>query len=388
MSQNAPVYTILSLDGGGIRGIIPCKVLEYIEARLYDETRQDGPGIAELFDLIAGTSTGGLLACGLNIKNENGRPKYRAAELMDLYRGEIAGKIFSTSWLGSVSNIFRSKFPAENIEEVLKSYFGKSRLSDTISDLLITSYNTDAKRPFYFKSSDYRKNPEVENFLLWEIARATSAAPTFFPPKKIEYGGILPILNKDFNLVQRKINHLSLVDGGVFANNPSLLAYIEARETLRERGWKLASHSDAERPVTERSRGMFAEVEGVNEELPILMLSIGTGQTGQPYMYDDVKDWGLVEWVKPLIDILMQGVSETVDYQMNHLLPPYADKKKTPRYIRLDITLDPGHDEMDNPEDENTSRLADYGERIINHEENRKKLDQVCELLKMKYQKS
>ncbi|MEZ4777697.1 MAG: patatin-like phospholipase family protein [Bacteroidia bacterium] len=386
MDHPIPAYTILSLDGGGIRGIIPGKVLEYIEARLYDDVKQDGPGIAEVFDLIAGTSTGGLLACGLNIKGENGRPKYRAKELLNLYRGETAHKIFSSNWLGAVTSIFRSKFPADNIEEVLKSYFGEMRLSDAISDLLITSYNTEVKKPFYFKSSDYRKNPTEENFLLWEVARSTSAAPTYFPPKKVSYSGIQPMYNKDYEVKKQQLNHLSLVDGGVFANNPSMLAYIEARQALREKGWDLSGIAPSAH--SEGTRGMNANASATNAELPILLVSIGTGQTALPYLYENVKDWGLVEWVKPLIDILMQGVSETVDYQMQQLLPPYANPEKTPRYIRLDITIDAGEEEMDNPADENTSRLAAYGERIIQNEENRRKLDLVVDLLRRKYEQS
>ncbi|MEZ4829820.1 MAG: patatin-like phospholipase family protein [Bacteroidia bacterium] len=385
MSYSSPAFTILSLDGGGIRGIIPGKVLEYIETQLYDEASQQGPGIAEVFDLVAGTSTGGLLACGLNVKGENGRPRYRASELLDLYRGETAQRIFSTNWLGMVTSIFKSKFPADSIEEVLKSYFGEARISDAISNLLITSYNTEAKRPFYFKSTDYRKSPELENFLLWEVARATSAAPTYFPPKKIGYAGEFARLDKNFNPVTEKLNHLSLVDGGVFANNPSLLAYIEAREILKERGWDLSGKAPAGFEG-QAGRGMTANVAATDAELPILLVSIGTGNTGMPYLYDDVKDWGLVEWVKPLIDILMQGVSDMVDYQMQYLLPPYADG--TPRYIRLDATLAPGEDSLDDPGDENTSRLADYGNRIIANPDNKAKLGKVIEILRRKHQKS
>lgn len=388
MTQITPQYTILSLDGGGIRGIIPARVLTYIEDRLKDPETGEGPRIAELFDLMAGTSTGGMLACGLNVKGEDGRPKHHASEMIELYRGATANRIFEKPALSFLSGLFslaRSKFPAANIEAVCREFFGNARLSETYTDMLVTSYNTEAKKPFYFKSSDCRKDPENEDFYLWEIARSTSAAPTFFPPRKVGYQGVIPFLTKNFELKRERSDHLSLVDGGVFANNPSMLAYIEARTILREKGLKITGESQA--PVSEEkesTRGMDANVMATDDEVPFLMVSIGTGDPTDPYLYDDVKGWGMVEWVVPLIDILMQGVSETVDYQMRHLLPPYADS--TPRYIRLNIPLDPDHSAMDDPSEENTSRLFDYAERIVTNEANKEKLDIICDLLKKRYE--
>lgn len=388
MSSITPAYTILSLDGGGIRGIIPCKVLEYIEKRLYDQYKENAPQIADLFDLIAGTSTGGILACGLTIAKENGRPRYRAEELLKIYQGESGKKIFSRPTIGRITHFFRSlarsKFPEENIEGVLKEYFGNTRLSEALTDLLITSYNTEVKKPFYFKSSDCRKNPELEDFELWEVSRSTSAAPTYFPPRKVGYQGILSVLDKNYKQQEKKLKYLSLIDGGVFANNPSVHAYIEAKENLQDRGYKMSFALGNEATEEVRSRSMFANVEGDDQEVPIFMLSIGTGYTGKYYGYEEVRKWGMVDWVLPLIDILMQGVSESVHYQMEHLLPPYADQ--TPRYIRLNIQLDPEHAEMDDASDENTSRLAAYGNRIVESPANQEKLDIICDMLMRRYQ--
>ena len=388
MSRITPAYTILSIDGGGIRGIIPCKVLEYIEKRLYDQEKQQGPRIAELFDLIAGTSTGGILACGASVKGENNRPKYQASDLLAIYKGDTGKKIFSRPTIGRITHFFRSlarsKFPADNIEGILQDFFGDTYLSETLTDLLITSYNTETNKPFYFKSSDCRKDPEVEDFPLWEIARSTSAAPTYFPPKKVAYKGKFPYMTKEYKLKLQQLERLSLIDGGVFANNPSMLAYIEARSNWREqRNAQSAAEASASRT---KSRGMVANVEGDDHEVPFFVLSLGTGYTGKTHLYEDVEDWGMVEWVLPLIDILMEGVSESVHYQMSQLLPPYNDAAATPRYIRLNIQLDPEHAEMDDPSDENTARLSDYGDRIVHSKANKKALNQVCDLLMARYQ--
>ena len=380
-----PAYTILAIDGGGIRGIIPGTILAYLEARLAERARGQGPRIAEVFDLVAGTSTGGILACGLNVPGPEGRPRYQAQDLLALYQGEIGQRIFDEpEGLNRISHFFgsltsRSKFAPGPLEKALQDYCGDARLSQACTDLLITAYNTEAKRPFYFKSSDCRRQPDIEDFPLWEIARATSAAPTYFPPRQVAYDGTLKVMDQDFQVLRKQLTHLSLVDGGVFANNPAMLAYIEAVAN-----WRLQRQLAGRRAFT--SRGMSAEVAHDSSEVPFFMLSLGTGETGAPYPYEEVTRWGLIEWVRPLIDILMQGVSESVDYQMRHLLPPYEDAEATPRYIRLNVELEPGHDAMDDASPEHTDRLAAYAQRLLASESARHSLDQAVELLWARYE--
>ncbi|MEM7101755.1 MAG: patatin-like phospholipase family protein [Bacteroidota bacterium] len=374
MFDLSPSYSILSIDGGGIRGIIPCTVLIHIE-------KQTGMPIADLFDMMAGTSTGGLLACGLSLKGEDGRPKKTAESLLDLYCGPNGAKIFSQPRMGPLNAIralFRAKFPPKGIEGVLKEEFGDAKLSDSLTDLLITSYNMVQKTPFYFKSSDARIDPENEDFLIRDIARSTSAAPTYFPPHQVAYGG---------TYLGQKIESLCLADGGVFANNPSLLAFIEARNKWRESDdfkamVKKIEEFIAEEAATadEEKKGMLASAQKGNFEAPFFLLSIGTGQSRKPYPFDTSKKWGAMKWILPIIDILMQGVSESVHYQMENLLPPFDDFQETPRYIRLNVELDKKDTAMDDVSDKATSRLRDhYGGMII--EQNKETLETVCNLL-------
>src|SRR5918998_5663430 len=115
---------VLWIDGGGIRGIIPAMVLAEIE-------RRTGKRTAEVFDLVAGTSTGGILALGLTKPGQNGRPEYSAKKLIDLYETE-GGKIFSIPvWhrIHSAGGLAEEKYPSRGIEEVAKRYFGNVRLS-------------------------------------------------------------------------------------------------------------------------------------------------------------------------------------------------------------------------------------------------------------------
>ncbi|MDJ0736642.1 MAG: patatin-like phospholipase family protein [Nostocaceae cyanobacterium] len=137
---------ILSIDGGGIRGIIPAVILSEIEEKT-------GKRIAELFDFIAGTSTGGILTLGLTKPDAQGQPQYTANHLIKLY--EIEGKkIFhrSDAITEKMSPIWRRKFPSNGIEGVLQEYFGDTLLSQALKEVLITSYDAENSSVLVFPS--------------------------------------------------------------------------------------------------------------------------------------------------------------------------------------------------------------------------------------------
>jgi patatin-like phospholipase/acyl hydrolase len=181
------VARILSIDGGGIRGIIPSLVLKYIE----EKTQKS---ISELFHMVAGTSTGGILTCALTAPIIEGKPR-KCSEIIDVYR--VRGKdIFEKSFwkgFGSLGGMVDEKYDAKNLEEVLMYYLGEVRLSDVSQDLLVTSYDLHKRKPYFFKSWKARGeqlNPNEtaaeRDFYLREVARATSAAPTYFEPVKFK----------------------------------------------------------------------------------------------------------------------------------------------------------------------------------------------------------
>jgi len=305
---------ILSIDGGGIRGIIPALVMAEIE-------KQTGKPIAQLFDLVAGTSTGGVLALGVTCPHPDDptRPRYSAADGVRLYEQE-GRRIFSRSpWkrVTSLNGITDEKYPSGPVEAVLKEYFGETRLKHALTDVLITAYETERRFPWFFRSSRARQNPEYD-FLMWQVARSTSAAPTYFEPTKID--------------VPSPADYYALIDGGVFANNPTLCAFVEAK-TLQ--------------PETE----------------DILVVSIGTGELTRPLKYAEAVNWGAAEWVLPIINVLMQGVSATVDYQMQTLLPPTGRGKQ--RYYRFQAKLNEGMDDMDDASRTNLRVLKLLGEELI-----------------------
>jgi len=164
---------ILSIDGGGIRGLIPALVLAEIEQRT-------GKSIAESFDLIAGTSTGGLLALGFAKDDGRGKAQYSANELADIYQSR-GNEIFARSfWKGvsSIGGLRDELYPSTGIEHVLDDFFGDDSIGSGVTKTLVTCYDIQNREPLFIKS--WRE--EFHSVLIKHAARATSAAPTFFEP--------------------------------------------------------------------------------------------------------------------------------------------------------------------------------------------------------------
>ena len=313
---------ILSIDGGGIRGIIPAKVLNAVEQKLQEKTRNKNARIADFFDLISGTSTGGLLTCIYlcpELDGSRDRPRYSAEEALRLYM-EKGDKIFdSTLWqrIRSAGGLRDEKYSADAFEEMLEDYFGDLRLRGLLKPCLITAYDIKRRCTVFFTQHDAKKM-EKRDFLLKDVARATSATPTYFEAAKIKSLTDVPY---------------PLIDGGVFANNPAMCAFTEVRRKFKKRlGTK-----------------------------KIVLLSLGTGFLKKPYNYKKVKDWGAVEWIKPLMDIMMSGVSETVDYQLYQL---FAAAGKPGRYLRINSELLFANTEMDDASGKNLLALEQEGTRI------------------------
>ena len=317
---------VLSIDGGGIRGIIPAIILAEIEKR----TKKP---VSELFELIAGTSTGGILALGLTKPDDRGRPHYTAEELISLYEKEGA-TIFSRSpWhhIYSLWNLAEEKYPADGIEGALDGYFGQAHLRDALTETIITSYDIERRLPFFFRSRRAKEDSDYD-FPMKKVARATSAAPTYFEPAKIE--------SEDSS------DYYALVDGGVFANNPAMCAYAEVRNT---------------RP-------------GADD---FLLVSLGTGELTRSLPYEEVKGWGLALWAQPILSVVFDGVSDTVDYQLRQLLPPARNGVE--RYYRFQTRLNEGNDDLDDASRTNLRVLWLLAEAIIS--DNDRVLDALCDQL-------
>ncbi len=339
--------TVLSLDGGGIRGIISATILAGLEERL------DGP-LADHVDLVAGSSTGGILALGLVLPDASGRPKHTAEDIVGFYR-EQGPKIFHRPWhhvLTSLAGLAEERYPSQPIEAVLKRFFGDHRLSEvdpaTMPELLIPSYDLRGRTPYFFKTVRAREDPDRRDHPFWEVARATSAAPTYFEPVKVEVPG----------QPQPRV----LIDGGVVVNNPAMSALAEV----------LSHHPPG-------TRGSLDDV---------LVVSIGTGSGHEPYTFEEVRGWGLASWAKPLLESMFDGVSDATDYHLEHLLghghAPSADQ---PAYHRFQASLSwrwpqdhslPSQ-AMDDASKPNLQALEDLGRHVV--ETHAETLDGLAEQL-------
>lgn len=253
---------LLCIDGGGIFGLAPAMILAELESK-------SGKPCAQIFDMLAGTSTGGIIACGL-IKG------LAASELVNLYdnRGhEIFDRSFADE-LGSGWGLTGAKYPAASLEKILQELLGDAWLSQTTGpELLIPATSSVPPVGWFFKSwkaSGRRLNPgDVQDdldFPLWQVARATSAAETYFPPAKV-----MSMSGKSY----------TLMDGGTHSNCPSVAAIASAR-------------------------AIWGESE------PLEVLSIGTGQRIKPIYPDE--HWGLAMWGLHIADICMDGNAEAITY--------------------------------------------------------------------------
>lgn len=328
MFEDKDVIKILSIDGGGIRGIIPVTILAEIENRC-------GKQIYELFDFIAGTSTGGLLTLFLNKKNP-----VPAAALTELYVKH--GKdifpqkpVDNSSWKNMFKDKIKNtltdylsgpKYKVAGIEQILRYLVKNETYDEMIKPCLITSYETENNKAVFFTNYTER----YKKVLIRDIARATSAAPTYFEPLKIKDKG-------------------TFIDGGMHSNNPAMCAYVEVLKLLKN--------------------------EGINiKDKKIVLVSLGTGDCLTSYEYNEMKSWSALNWILgPLLPYFFSGNASTVEYQLKQLLPEDC-------YYRLQPKLPKELEPMDNAEEENVLTLQQKALELINTEWSYE-LDRICAVL-------
>lgn len=301
-------YRILCIDGGGILGLIPAMILTEIEART-------GRLAGALFDLVAGTSTGGIIACAVAA----GIP---AGNIVGLY-GQRGKAIFARNLrhrLATGFGLWGPQYGATGIESALADVFEDARLSDCTTDLLIPAYDIEARSPVLFKSA--KAGDVRRDFFLRDVARATSAAPTYFPPARIK---------------SMAGETITAVDGGLYANNPATCALAQVAKAAR----------------------MYGAV----------MVSLGTGSREQPYIYNKARRWGLARWARPLLDCMFDGQSDTAGHQCQALLRE--------QYFRLQPAL-PGDLPMDDASPEAISTLTAVARGLIAEQD--AMIDKICEM--------
>ena len=321
---------------------MPGRILSHIEALLVKR-------IGEHFDMIAGTSTGGILACALLFPDgsDPAKPGYSADEVVDLYF-EYGRDIFSIPFwhkVRTLRGLMDEKFPVAGLESTLNRYFGETMLSELIRPTLITAYDIDNRKAEFFTQHDAVRNP-AKDFKVKDIARATSAAPTYFECAKVPSD-------------PESASFMTLVDGGVFANNPGLCAYAEARNLFPKPGKGIPDRS----PGAEDNAGSGDKNRVMATAIDLEILSLGTGYSEKSYPYRKASRWGKAQWIRPVIDIMMSGVSETVDYQLEQI---FKSVNAPGQYLRINGQMPPEvSPDMDNVREENLVALKKFGDALF-----------------------
>lgn len=314
LNEQPKQLKILSVDGGGIRGIIPGVFLSRIEELA-------GKPIAKGFDIMAGTSTGGILTMGLNAGDETGVPLYTADKMVEVYT-KHGSEIFQQNFcrkVQSLGGLASYKYNADGLNKITAELLGDLKLSDSITNTLVTAYEIEKDIPYFFKSA-LAKIDLNRDFYMRDVIRATSAAPVYFQPSQI-----MNLTGKTF----------TLIDGGVVLNNPTLAAAIYGKN-------------------------LFPTILPEN----YMVVSLGTGTTTRSIPYRDVKNAGGLKWIGKIIPLMMDGASHTVDYQMLHVLPDIEGMK---RYFRFQPIIPSDLSEMDNTNPENIKRLQMIAEKGAQH---------------------
>jgi patatin-like phospholipase/acyl hydrolase len=238
-------------------------------------------------------------------------------------------EIFNRKFLRK--GVARERYPVGGLEKVLNDYMGDITLAQSRKNCIVTAYDITERKAVLFTSPEARKY-EHNNYFMRDVARATSAAPTYFEIAAIRsIGGAASYL----------------IDGAVYAGNPTMCAVVEANKSV---------YDACANPT-------------VND---LYIVSVGTGKEKKKYDYNKAKEWGAVGWARPMIDILLSASAEVVDYQIRQL---FKVAGCSDCYVRLEPELGKAKPDMDDASDENIRQLKDAGECFI--KDNLEELDDI-----------
>lgn len=290
-----PTFNILSIDGGGLRGIIPIRILQKVE-------ELTGKRVHETFDMMVGTSTGGLIVACLTLRDQKqyDQVRYRLSEIADVYilQGHQIFPIRNgfSRFLHGLTTFFKPAYSPDGLDFVLKQHINGHRIKDAFRPIMISTYDLNANEPVFFKSRHGHADKNCDA-RIYDICRATSAAPTYLPAYTFNYRG----------------DKLTGIDGGVYVNNPTMAAIAE-----------ISKHGKS---------GYYKKKDGsaVNfDDIRVLSLGAGT-YTGSVSDAQAVR-WGKLAWIAQIIEIMMRGVNQSTHYESKEML----DDGK---YFRLNVNI-------------------------------------------------
>ncbi|TYI28052.1 hypothetical protein ES332_A05G217900v1 [Gossypium tomentosum] len=333
----APTYgnliTVLSIDGGGIRGLIPGTILAFLESQLQKLDGEEAR-LADYFDVITGTSTGGLVTAMLTTPDPNNgnRPLFAAKDINDFYL-EHCPKIFPQDCtpFAPATNLVKSLTGPKEV--------GRNPIAPNMTNVVIPTFDIKQLQPKIFSSYEVKNNP-CKNALLSDICIGTSAAPTYLPAHQFE--------TKDST---GKVQEFHLIDGGIAANNPTLIAI-----------------NEVSKEITRGSPDFFPINPNDYARFQVLSLGTGSQKCEEKYPAHMAAKWGLLGWLTcehstPLIDVFMQASSDMVDF---HNATVFKALKSENSYLRIqDDTLSGTVASVDIATKENLENLVKVGENLL-----------------------
>ena len=319
---------ILTVDGGGVRGLIPMRVLSALE-------RLTGTAITDLFDVMAGTSTGAMIVLGLTAPGENGSPRYTTSDIEAVYleRGERIFPKLAVSLprsikelramldqagsraavFGSNPEIGNARYSPEGLEAEFAEFFGDLRLSEALRPVVVTAMDMQTRLPVTFSSAAAQQDP-AQDLLMRDALRATTAAPTYFPPLRMDWNGV---------------DDRILIDGGVFAKNPALIGYVAGLQQAPD--------------ISRRD---------------IIVVSLGTGIPH--YQAIDYEEYIGRNWIRLAQDVF-NAAEEGEDHLQDNLLRDLLGE----RYWRFQTSLEGASIDMDDVSSGNVAALVRIGDALV-----------------------
>ncbi|KAK9226934.1 hypothetical protein WN943_011982 [Citrus x changshan-huyou] len=348
---------VLSIDGGGVRGIIPGTILAFLESQLQD---LDGPKarIADYFDIVSGTSTGGLIATMLTAPDKDRRPIFAAKDINKFYFKHCpeifpqdSCKNFPRSVTSPLRKWVRPMYDGKYMRTLTNRILGEITIKDTLTNLIIPTFDVKRLQPVIFSTND-GKIHALKNARLADICIGTSAAPTYLPAHCF--------VTKD--PITGDTCCFDLIDGGVAANDPTLVAISRILlEVLKHN-----AESDDIKPIDSRQ---------------MLVLSLGTGAAKEPTNYYSARktsEWGMLRWAfyrgrMPMLDVFLDASSDMVDF---HVSAFFQSSYCKANYLRIqDDTLTSDSAKFDNSTEENMQNLEEIGLKLLKKPVSRVDLD-------------
>lgn len=306
---------ILSINGGGIRGIIPAHVLKYLE----EKSRKP---ITELFDVIMGTSTGAIASVILTIPGVDQKPLYTARDLIDLY-GKDGKKIFYNPWyhrILTLDGLLGPKYKTTSRYEVLNKYLQNTYFDQLLNNVVIPAYQIDVEKPILFFNWD-KEETQNTNFIVTNLLMGAISPPGLFPSVVFGSNG----------------KRYDLADGAIYVNNPDLAATLTAMYLYPNKKY--------------------------------ILVSLGTGTVDEALPMRNSVAWGMFQWSRNILSLLMSSSMKFNDLILNELFPFHLDMYHfNPKMGIFNFSLD-------NVSNWNISKLNKDGERVVR--KNQAKLDEL-----------